>query len=246
MNIKNLTLAGLALCLCACGEKGKTEVVEQTEQLAATDAPDMVRDILEGKAELNLDSFSWVNEPKVHSIHGDTLELVTEPATDLWLHTMNATDLVNAPVYVLNTREKDFTFSVKTEFSDAKSTYDQCGPVIYVDENNWLKASVEHWSDENGLLGSVNNQDGRSDWAPSPIPASVRTVWYRVMRSGCDYMIMSSQDGEKYEILRFCHLNHADEEVRVGVYACSPNKEGSFKAVFTDMEFSKMERPSEE
>lgn len=142
-------------------------------------------------------------------------------------------------MYVLDTSLQQFSFTVKTEFSDAKTMYDQCGPLVYVDENNWLKASVE-FSPDGGMLGSVNNAEGRSDWATSIIPSDVKTVWYRVMRNGCDFIITSSLDGQKFDILRFCHLNGADSRnVKVGVYACSPEQDGSFKAVFSDMKFSK-------
>lgn len=141
-------------------------------------------------------------------------------------------------MYVLDTSLQQFSFTVKTKFSDAKTMYDQCGPIIYINEDNWLKASVE-MSPEAGMLGSVNNAEGRSDWAKSLIPADVKTVWYNVRRNGCDFIITSSLDGQKFDILRFCHVNGADADVKVGVYACSPGEKAGFKAVFSDMKFSK-------
>lgn len=241
MKFKLFVTGAMALAFCACGEAQKEEAAVTEEQpVAVTEGEEQLADILEGKAQLDLNSFTWINEPVQHEIKGETLEFTTSGKTDLWMHTMGTQkDLANAPMYVLDTNAQQFSFTVKTEFADAKTMYDQCGPVVYVDENNWLKASVEY-SPAGGMLGSVNNAEGRSDWATSFIPSEVKTVWYSVRRNGCDFIITSSFDGKKFDILRFCHLNESDaKNVKVGVYACSPEQDGSFKAVFSELKFTK-------
>ena len=40
----------------------------------------------------------------------------------------------------MTTDEKFFSFVVKTEF-DSKHRFDQCGVVMYLDSENWLKAT---------------------------------------------------------------------------------------------------------
>ena len=42
--------------------------------------------------------------------------------------------------------ENYFTFTVKTEFTSGHR-FDQCGIAMYLDSENWLKASVEYEND---------------------------------------------------------------------------------------------------
>lgn len=41
----------------------------------------------------------------------------------------------------MKTSEKYFSFIVKTEFN-SKRRFDQCGVVMYLNSDNWLKASI--------------------------------------------------------------------------------------------------------
>lgn len=50
----------------------------------------------------------------------------------------------DTPVLQTETEEKYFSFVVKTDFADSHHRFDQCGIVMYLDSENWLKASVEH------------------------------------------------------------------------------------------------------
>ena len=61
----------------------------------------------------------------------------------------------NAPVLQMETEEKYFSFVVKTEFEDSHCRFDQCGVVMYLDSENWLKASIEYENQEYQHLGSV-------------------------------------------------------------------------------------------
>ena len=40
-----------------------------------------------------------------------------------------------------------------------------------------------------------------------------------------------------FQQMRICHLHEAKEEIRFGIYACSP-EDSSFRAVFTKMELT--------
>ena len=76
------------------------------------------------------------------------------------------------------TREpKDYV--VKTDFMESHHRFDQCGIVMYLDSENWLKGSVEYENEEFQHLGSVVTNNGYSDWATQAIPADVKTMWYR-------------------------------------------------------------------
>ena len=75
---------------------------------------------------------------------------------------------------------------------------------------------------------------GYSDWATSDIPASVRSMWYRLSRREADYCIECSADGVHFQQMRICHLHAGTGRIRFGVYACSPEN-SSFEARFSCM-----------
>ena len=186
---------------------------------------------------LNIDNFSWTRQPESCVIKGDTIEVVTKPHTDLWQRTYYHFRNDNAPVFQMETEEKYFSFIVKTDFSESHHRFDQCGIVLYLDSDNWLKGSVEYENEEFQHLGSVVTNNGYSDWATTAISANVKTMWYRFSRREDDYCIECSQDGEHFSQMRVCHLHQGGEKIRFGIYACSP-EESSFKAVFTDMKLT--------
>ena len=187
---------------------------------------------------LNIGNFKWTRQPESCVIKGDTIEVVTKPSTDLWQRTYYLFRNDNAPVFQMETEEKFFSFVVKTDFTESHHRFDQCGIVMYLDSENWLKGSVEYENEEFQHLGSVVTNNGYSDWATTAIPANVKTMWYRLSRREADYCIECSQDGQNFTQMRVCHMHKGSGKIRFGIYACSP-EESSFKAVFTDMKLSK-------
>ena len=92
---------------------------------------------------MDLSRFQWTREPKACTVGEDQVEIVTKPCTDLWQRTYYHFQNDNAPVFQMETEEPYFSFVVKTEFQDSHRRFDQCGVVLYLDSENWLKASVE-------------------------------------------------------------------------------------------------------
>ena len=175
----------------------------------------------------------WIREPR-HTVMDDhKIEMITEPVTDLWQRTYYGFRNDNAPVLQMKTSEPYFSFVVKTEF-ESKHRFDQCGIVLYLDSDNWLKASIEFENEEFLRLGSVVTNHGYSDWATTDISASIKEMWYRLSRRESDYCMECSQDGVNFKQMRICHMWDGAEEISFGIYACSP-EESSFRAVFTDM-----------
>lgn len=187
--------------------------------------------------QINLNDFIWTPRPKSFAATADTLTVETDPHTDLWQRTYYHFRNDNAPVFQTSTEEKFFSFAVKTDFSDARHRFDQCGIVVYLDSENWLKASVEYENDRFGHLGSVVTNHGYSDWATTEIAADIRTMWYRLSRRGDDFRIECSSDGKSWKQMRVCHLLEGGGGISFGIYACSP-EDSSFKAVFSDMQIT--------
>ena len=176
----------------------------------------------------------WTRPPRDFTITPEEIRITTEPGTDLWQRTYYGFQNDNAPVLQLETDETRFSFTVRTDF-DSKHRFDQCGVAIYLDSENWLKASIEYENEEYQRLGSVVTNLGYSDWATSDSPASVRSMWYRLSRREADYCIECSTDGVHFQQMRICHLHAGAGTIRFGVYACSPEN-SSFEAVFSQME----------
>ena len=92
---------------------------------------------------MDLTKFQWIREPESYKIDNGVIEIVTKPHTDLWQRTYYHFQNDNAPVFQMETDEKYFSFVVRTEFTESHHRFDQCGIVMYLDSENWLKA--EPW-----------------------------------------------------------------------------------------------------
>lgn len=177
-------------------------------------------------------NIEYYNSPNVH-IENDLLEIITKPYTDLWQKTYYNFQHDNAPFVQIKVQDKYFSFTVKVKYL-SKKRFDQAGIILYLDSDNWLKASVEYENDEFQRLGSVVTNNGFSDWATVDISSDIKEMYYRLSRRENDFCIENSLNGRDFNQMRICHLNKACNEINIGVYACSP-EDSSFKAVFTDM-----------
>jgi len=184
----------------------------------------------------DVNGLTWTREPAAYTISEDQIVIVTKPHTDLWQRTYYHFRNDNAPVLQMQTEEKFFSFTVKTDF-DSKHRFDQCGIVMYLDSENWLKGSIEYENETFQHLGSVVTNNGYSDWATTEIDAAVKSMWYRLSRREDDYCIECSSDGVIFRQMRVCHMCNGAGAIRFGVYACSP-EESSFTATFTHMQIT--------
>lgn len=138
---------------------------------------------------MNLQDFKWTRLPESYELLDDKIEVLTKPHTDLWQNTYYHFQNDNAPVFQMETDEKYFSFVVKTDFTESYHRFDQCGIVMYLDSENWLKGSIEYENEEFQHLGSVVTNHGFSDWATTEIDASIKSMWYRLSRREDDYCI---------------------------------------------------------
>lgn len=186
--------------------------------------------------KIDVNELKWTRAPKQYKITEKSIEIITEPHTDLWQRTYYHFRNDNAPVLQMETDEKYFSFVVKTEF-DTKVRYDQSGIVMYLDSENWFKASMEYENEYIQRLGSVVTNNGYSDWSSVDVDASIKSVWFRLSRRDDDFCIENSTDGINFKQMRICHMFNVEDRVKFGIYACSAEN-SSFKAIFTDMEIT--------
>jgi len=146
---------------------------QQTAEPTATETSDTIM------RQFTKDNLYWTREPKQYTISDSLITIETEPNTDLWQRTYYGFQNDNAPVLQMKTSRKFFSFTVKTEFNSSV-LFDQCGIAVYLDSENWMKASIEYENDEFQRLGSVVTNNGYSDWAThdilSPEPSRERLL----------------------------------------------------------------------
>jgi len=183
---------------------------------------------------MKTDKLFWIREPKKSIISEDRIEIITEPHTNLWQRTYYHFINDSAPVLQMKTVEKYFSFTIKTCF-ESKCRFDQCGVIVYLDSENWIKGSVEYENESFQHLGSVVTNNGYSDWATTEIDSSIKSIWYRLSRRDNDFCLECSYDGVIFHQMRICHMVNVKEEINFGIYACSPEN-SSFKAIFTNGE----------
>ena len=148
--------------------------------------------------KFSADKLFWIRQPKESLVTDEKIEIITEPVTDLWQRTYYHFQNDNAPVLQMETEETYFSFVVKTEF-ESQWRFDQCGIVLYQNSDNWIKASIEYENEEFQRLGSVVTNLGYSDWATQDIPASIKSMWYRLSRREDDYCIECSTDSQNWK-----------------------------------------------
>ncbi len=184
---------------------------------------------------MDFSAATWFNKPKKFKVTSRSVIMTTEPNTDFWQRSYYGFRNDNAPALLVES-DDNFTFTVKAAFRYAR-TYDQCGVIIYLDAENWFKASVEFENARFSRLGSVVTHHGYSDWATTDIRTPT-AMWYRLSRRGPDFLIELSSDGADFKQMRIFHLHALGETsadmgrldppapperpVRFGLYACSP------------------------
>ena len=119
----------------------------------------------------------WIRQPKQVQISEDKVVILTERGTDLWARTYYGFQNDNAPVFQVETTDKYFSFIVKTEF-ESTCRFDQCGVAMYLNSDNWFKASIEYENKKIQRLGSIVTNHGYSDWATTDISSDIKSMWY--------------------------------------------------------------------
>jgi len=116
------TLLGICCMLTACKQQNNKET--------DMDFVDNVKMALANDGQIDLNSLQWTREPAGFEVKGDSIVITTAPHTDLWQRTYYHFQNDNAPVLQMKTREKFFSFVVKTDFTKSHQRFDQCGIVI--------------------------------------------------------------------------------------------------------------------
>jgi regulation of enolase protein 1 (concanavalin A-like superfamily) len=163
----------------------------------------------------------WLNEPKRWFAQDDSLQIVTDNATDFWREThygfcRDSGHFLGFPTAGAFTAE----LRVRADF---QALYDQAGIMVRIDEQRWVKAGIE-FSDGRVMLASVLT-DGRSDWAMAPYDHGDGEFWMRATVANGVVRLQVSTDGKLWPLMRLAPFAEADSYL-VGPMACTPERAG--------------------
>jgi uncharacterized protein len=163
----------------------------------------------------------WLNEPERWTVHGDSLQIVTDQATDFWRETHYGFNRDSGHFLGFPTAGA-FTAELRVQ-GDFQSLYDQAGIMVRIDAHHWVKAGIE-FSDGCAMLASVLT-DGRSDWATARYEQDARDFWLRATVANGVLRLQASADGKLWPLMRLAPFAKADSYL-VGPMACTPERAG--------------------
>ncbi|MFN4214771.1 DUF1349 domain-containing protein [Exiguobacterium sp.] len=178
--------------------------------------------------------YQWMNEPSDVEIT-ERLTFHTLSDTDFWRNTHYGFNRMTAHALLTDVSAERFTCRATIEM-EPSHTYDQAGILLYVNDDHWLKTSIEFIPDGPSHLGAVVTSYGYSDWSTRDFPnedISGPKTFELVYTDGDVEVFFEYGDGRR-EQLRIAHL-HDVSALRVGPYACSPDaKADGFSVTFSE------------
>lgn len=163
----------------------------------------------------------WLNEPERWTAQGDSLDIVTDKATDFWRKTHYGFCRDSGHFLGFRTAQA-FTAELRVQ-CDFQALYDQAGIMVRVDAERWIKAGIE-FSDGRAMLSSVLT-NGQSDWATAPYEHDAGDFWMRVTVADGVLRLQASADGKVWPLVRLAPFTIA-QSYWVGPMACTPERAG--------------------
>jgi uncharacterized protein len=163
--------------------------------------------------------FYWFNEPGQFEFDSGLI-ITTKPKTDFWQGTHYGFRRDDGHCLLMSLAD-DFALSTQVGFTP-RTQYDQCGLIVRLDAENWIKMSTEYDNESTSRLGSVVTNLGYSDWATQDVDSAIREVWYRISKRGPDFLLENSMNGLDWQQMRIAHLHQPFVRIEAGLYACSP------------------------
>ena len=163
----------------------------------------------------------WLNEPARWTAQDDSLELVTDKATDFWQKTHYGFCRDSGHFLGFPTAEA-FTAELRVR-ANFQELYDQAGIMVRLDAEHWIKAGIE-FSDGRAMLSSVLTS-GQSDWATAPYERDASDLRMRITVADGVVRLQTSADGKTWPLVRLAPFPKAQSYL-VGPMACTPEREG--------------------
>jgi len=171
-------------------------------------------------------NLKWFSIPKEWHLNYEnkTFVLKADANTDFWQKTHYDFQVDNGH-FLYYEVSGDFRITTKVK-SKPLNRYDQAGLMVRFSSRAWLKTSVEYIPDGKNKLGVVVTNHGYSDWSSQEFSSGETTLFYRITRRGNYYYVDYSLDASSWNQIRMTYLEEETEQMKVGIYACSPQGEG--------------------
>jgi hypothetical protein len=163
----------------------------------------------------------WYNEPPYWEQQESLITVKTGSQTDFWRRPDHGYVRDNGNFYYLEI-SGNFTAQVKI-IDESKNLYGQAGLMIRVNENTWLKSTIE-FVDGMPYLSTVVTHEC-SDWSFVPLLDNPGCLWLRLQRKDTTIEVQYSFDGTNYTLLKTAYLA-GKETVQVGLVSACPEGEG--------------------
>ncbi|TMR12097.1 DUF1349 domain-containing protein [Nonomuraea turkmeniaca] len=165
--------------------------------------------------------WQWVNAPRQWTVD-DGLTLFCEPGTDLWNATHYGYTYDTAHMFG-RTLPGDLRLEV-TFSGEYAEQYDQAGAVLRIDEDNWIKAGIEHVDGGFHLSTVVTRQF--SDWSVLPLDRSPRRVTFALERAGDAVTVRYGLDDDPPETMLRLAYFPPGQAALAGAMAAAPVGKG--------------------
>ncbi len=174
----------------------------------------------------------WLNEPGRWTAKDDSLQIVTDEATDFWRETHYGFTRDSGHFLSFPTGEA-FTAELRVQ-GDFQALYDQAGIMVRIDAQHWVKAGIE-FADGRAMLASVLTA-GQSDWATSPYEHDAGDFRVRATVANGVLRLQASADGKLWPLMRLAPFAKAKSYL-VGPMACTPERAG-LQVVFSTFQLT--------
>lgn len=160
------------------------------------------------------------------------------PSTDHFI-SPDRVDGVGGPLNLSSSRllhtpeERDYVFSARVS-AQFRSAFDAATLFLEVDEDRWAKLCFEADEQVSPTVVSVVNRTFSDD--ATAFATTATHMWLRISRMGTAFAFHASEDGQRWEFVRFFNLATTGEKVQVGFTAQSPIGEGC-EVTFDEISF---------
>ena len=145
-------------------------------------------------------NFEWLNKPNnFELVTGKGLCITTDPKTGMCFEIRFVVEVIKfiSNIYIYKNKTKDFWQKTHYGFQNdnghclmreiagdfelttfvrfaPKNEYDQCGLIVRIDSDNWIKVSTEYIDEKLAQLGAVVTNKGFSDWSTVAISPGLK------------------------------------------------------------------------
>lgn len=174
----------------------------------------------------------WLNPPPAwHIDHEDALVAISGDKTDFWQRTFYGFRRDDGHALLAATKG-DFSATVTIQ-ADYETLYDQCGLLLRISDEQWVKFGIEYTHEGTQLSCVVTDQ--KSDWSAATIKFDGALTLRLSLFDGtimCQWL-----DRQDWRMARLLPCPDSTAQISVGPYLCSPEREG-FEAQFRGFELT--------